>query len=458
MNRLRLFSGAMAMSLPVAGVAGVLVMLGWIAPTPALLLWGASVVGALILLFRPVGDMNAVSRRLLQLPDAPDNPPAMLGQFAGGDELAAAVRHVSRRMVQMREEVERTNRLSERIFDALPDPVFLLDRRRRITRANRSAETLFGANMDGRDLAEVVRNPALLESADHVLERGGSQTAEMSMVAPVERFFQCYVVATDEIGADASVLIALKDFTEMRRTEKMRVDFVANASHEIRTPLATLSGFIETLQGPARDDPEAQDHFLDVMAQQATRMTTLVGDLLSLSRIEMNEHTAPTGRVDLHMLLDRVRALLGAISETAKAEIVSDISVPLPAVAGEDSELEQVFQNLLVNAIRYAGGRIDVTARRIQRMPPPGHAGPAVAVEVRDSGPGIAPEHLSRLTERFYRVDTGRSRELGGTGLGLAIVKHIVNRHRGVLTIESEPGEGSVFTVYLPVAQASAKS
>ncbi|HZD25397.1 MAG TPA: ATP-binding protein, partial [Alphaproteobacteria bacterium] len=403
-------------------------------------------------LLRPLRDLAAVSRYLLGLPERRAEAARGLGEALGGEEFAAAVRHAGRRLVQMEEEVERANRLSERLFHALPDPVILLDRRGRVTRANRAAGALFGDDLVGRDLTGVVRHPALLDAVDVVLADGGSETAEITIAAAVERYYQCHVVATDEIGADASVLIALKDFTEMQRAERTRVDFVANASHEIRTPLATLTGCIETLQGPARDDAEAQAHFLELMAQQAARMTTLVSDLLSLSRIEINEHTPPTGRVVLPVLLERLKSALLVRAESERAEITLELEPGLAAVTGDDGELEQVFQNLLVNAVRYGGGRIELSARAVPRMPPPGPLGPAVEVRVRDHGPGIAAEHIPRLTERFYRVDTGRSRQLGGTGLGLAIVKHIVNRHRGVLQIESTPGEGSSFSVFLPAA------
>jgi two-component system, OmpR family, phosphate regulon sensor histidine kinase PhoR len=249
----------------------------------------------------------------------------------------------------------------------------------------------------------------------------------------------------------------LHDLTAAKRSERLRADFVANASHELRTPLASLIGFIETLRGPARDDSAARQHFLSIMAEQSQRMKRLVDDLLSLSRIEMNEHRPPTERVDLARLLPTVADLLGQRAAARDMQIKLDLPADLPAVLGDSDELAQVFQNLLDNAIKYsrAGTSIDVTAHASGRILPgarPGERPPAVAVTVRDHGEGIAREHLPRLTERFYRVDAARSRELGGTGLGLAIVKHIVNHHRGALEIDSEPGEGSVFTIHLPCA------
>ena len=233
----------------------------------------------------------------------------------------------------------------------------------------------------------------------------------------------------------------------------MRADFIANASHELRTPLTTLTGFIETLRGPAREDAEARERFLAIMHEQAARMIRLVEDLLSLSRIELNEHVMPQGRVALGPLLRHLADTLELRAGEHGMGIQLDLPPDLPEVLGDRDELAQVFQNLVDNGIKYgrAGSDITVVAATGARPSYSGDSGgsPFVSVAVRDCGEGIAREHLPRLTERFYRVDTARSREMGGTGLGLAIVKHILNRHRGFLDIQSTPGTGSVFTVFL---------
>jgi len=237
----------------------------------------------------------------------------------------------------------------------------------------------------------------------------------------------------------------------------MRADFIANASHELRTPLTSLLGFIETLQGAAREDTQARDRFLGVMREQAERMSRLVKDLLSLSRIELQEHTPPRGSVDAGALLHSVAQTLEPQAAAKRMRIVFDLQ-DTQAVAGDADDLAQVFQNLVDNAVKYGreGSEIRIAtrhatkgsgaARRLGR--------PGVVISVADQSEGIASEYLPRLTERFYRVDAARSRTLGGTGLGLAIVKHILNRHRGVLEIDSTLGEGSVFTVFLPLAPA----
>ena len=243
------------------------------------------------------------------------------------------------------------------------------------------------------------------------------------------------------------LLVDLQDVTALIRSEQMRVDFVANVSHELRTPLTSLTGFIETLRGPAKDDADAREKFLAIMQEQSERMFRLINDLLSLSRIELDEHSRPTDPVDLGEVLDGVRSMLAMKAEAKEMDLTLTLpeEVP-PIVRGDADQLTQVFLNLVDNAIKYGGKGTEVAVRVRARD------SRRLAIDVQDHGAGIPAEHIPRLTERFYRVDAARSRALGGTGLGLAIVKHIVNRHRGRLSISSREGEGSCFTVILPLA------
>ena len=337
----------------------------------------------------------------------------------------------------------------ETVLDSLPDPLLLLDDKRRVVRTNLTARKLFGRDLKDRDLAQFLRDPDLLKAVDEMLAGGSGQEVPFDSPGPVTRIFLARIEPLPVLAIDnARGLLTFHDITALKRTEQMRADFVANASHELRTPLATLSGFIETLQGPAKNDAEAHEKFLAIMSEQTARMTRLVQDLLSLSRVEMNELTPPRESADLAQLL-------GGIAKTKGEGLVLSIPADLPLAIGDADELTQVFQNLIDNAFKYgrASGKVTVVARKIDKGPMP--MGPearleCLAVTVIDEGEGIAKEHLPRLTERFYRVDTARSRAMGGTGLGLAIVKHIVNRHRGALSIDSEIGQGSRFTVFLP--------
>jgi two-component system, OmpR family, phosphate regulon sensor histidine kinase PhoR len=370
------------------------------------------------------------------------------------EEVRHAIQRLARGWRRRTENAEMRLAAAETIIAAAPDPLILLDERRQIVRANTAATAVVGAVAAPCDLAAALRNPAVLAAADAVLRGETARIVEFTLSVPVERQLCARFARIARPSLDGAVaVLTLHDVTELKRAEQLRANFIANASHELRTPLATLSGFIETLRGPARDDAEARERFLAIMGGQATRMTRLVEDLLSLSRIELNEHVLPHGRVALAPLLHHLAETFELRAGERGMRITLLLPPELPDVQGDRDELAQLFQNLLDNAIKYgrAGTEIDVSAGTAVRPAATGERGPAnyVSVAVRDRGEGIGREHLPRLTERFYRVDAARSREIGGTGLGLAIVKHIVNRHRGVLEIDSVPGEGSVFTVFL---------
>ena len=338
-------------------------------------------------------------------------------------------------------------------LDALPEPAFVVDRRGRLRFANRAAAPSFGTLHLGDPLSFRLRAPSFLEALDRVSTGAAQERIAWAEKVPTERWLEAFIAplaappseARTPRGGDL-VLVLVRDLTEGHMVERMRADFVANASHELRTPLASLTGFIDTLRGPAREDPEARERFLAIMGEQAARMRRLIDDLLSLSRIEMRAHVPLTDDVDLGPLLRHVVDTLAPVAADGGVAIESDISAAPLVVRGDRDELVQVFANLVENAINYgaSGGRVVVAARCDRSA-----ERPAVVVSVRDYGPGIATEHIPRLTERFYRVDVGASRARKGTGLGLAIVKHILNRHRGRLSIESPAGGGALFSVRL---------
>ncbi len=342
------------------------------------------------------------------------------------------------------------------LLSNIPDPVILVDENAVVQEANEAARVLLPILKVDQPLSFALRAPDLLQGIDTVLATGRPVHVEYHQRVPMARTFDVQISAMDHAAAGEvgrrGVMLFFRDLTAARRLEQMRVDFVANVSHELRTPLASLVGFIETLQGTAHDDEAARDRFLEIMRGQAWRMTRLIDDLLSLSRIELRAHILPTGRVDLRLIAGEIVEALGTMARERGVEIALMAGdEPLP-VAGDRDELLRVIENLVENAVKYgeSGRRVEVSLRRNEG----GAGADAIELSVRDHGPGIAPEHLPRLTERFYRVDVAESREKGGTGLGLAIVKHIVNRHRGRLLIESEPGHGATFRVLLPEAPA----
>jgi two-component system phosphate regulon sensor histidine kinase PhoR len=342
--------------------------------------------------------------------------------------------------------------IAEALLAAIPDPVILVDRRAIVIEMNAAARRLLPALTLKNPLSFALRSPDVLDGIDHVLSTGEMWRVEYTERVPTERTFEVQIgpLRPDSVepGGQAGVVLFFRDLTSAKRLEHMRVDFIASASHELRTPLASLLGFIETLQGPARNDPAARDRFLEVMRGQAQRMTRLIDDLLSLSRIEMHAHVAPEDLVDLGSLLSQIVDALSPLAKERGVAIQWRRPEELFQVRGDRDELLRVAENLIVNAVKYgeSGGRVEVTLQRHRAA----DGKDRLELVIRDFGPGIAREHLPRLTERFYRADAAQSREKGGTGLGLAIVKHIVNRHRGQLRIESEVGQGATFTVALP--------
>jgi len=345
------------------------------------------------------------------------------------------------------------------VIQSLREPLILVNEQGRVVFKNDAANILIGEGAESKHLASVLRVPDVLRAVDNILRGGEPERVEYTMPVPVERNYEAFIASVNKDGASVDgknsdvaprVLIMFRDVTDARRVEQMRVDFVANASHELKTPLAAVLGFIETLQGHAKDDPEAQSRFLVIMSTQALRMQKLIDDLLSLSRIELREHVPPSGQVDMRALVGDVVDGLGHLAQQQEVVIsIQEVEGDVPAVTGDWDELYQVMQNLVDNALKYGG-----VGKKIDIALTPDTSGrrSMLAVSVKDHGPGIAREHLPRLTERFYRADIASSRERGGTGLGLAIVKHIISRHDGTLTIDSELGAGTNMTIRLPIA------
>jgi two-component system phosphate regulon sensor histidine kinase PhoR len=348
-------------------------------------------------------------------------------------------------------------RIAREVFEGLPDPLLLAQQSGRVVFANRAMRALIGIGAEDKHVSAVLRTPGILQAVERTAATGEPASVEFMLHVPVERHYQAYIARTGD--APHLIAVLLHDLTAVKRAEEARADFVANASHELRTPLAAVSGFIDTLRGHAKDDEVAREKFLGIMSVEASRMRRLIDDLLSLTRIELNEHVPPSGRVDVTGVIRDAVAVLGPLAEVDQVEISVDAAHNLPLVVGERDELIQLFQNLIHNAIKYgkSGGHVWITLRSSEPTPGRRGTGTMISVAIRDDGEGIPREALPRLTERFYRVDVKRSRERGGTGLGLAIVKHIVNRHQGRLQVESQPGEGSQFTVFLPAARADQK-
>lgn len=336
----------------------------------------------------------------------------------------------------------------ELAMSAVPLPMIHIAADQRIMAANEAGTEFCGAAALGRHFGLTFRQPALVQAIEGALAGASMRQLRVTMMRDGHDLAFEVTVAP---GPKAGALMTLQDMTELEQVTQFRRDFVANVSHELRTPLTALMGFIETLQGPARDDVAARERFLGIMAREAGRMARLVRDLLSLSRVEAQERQRPDTQVDLAGLLMGVAATLRPMALEANVTLDFIGVDAARMIRGDGDQLTQVFHNLVENAVKYGGNgkRVTLRLRALEKMP--GGQGGALAISVEDQGDGIDAQHLPRLTERFYRVDTHRSREKGGTGLGLAIVKHIVSRHRGRLNVESTRGKGSTFTVTLPI-------
>lgn len=332
------------------------------------------------------------------------------------------------------------------VIGAMPLPAAMIGADERIVATNTSFDRVIGTGYVGRHFITALRQPATIDAIEQVFaEVGQAQAALLLRVAGRDVTYDVQVAK-----AGSAVLISLIDRTEAEQHEKMRTDFIANVSHELRTPLTALIGFIETLRGAARNDPAAQDRFLGIMDREAGRMTRLVDELMALSRLEGAHRLRPTDTVLLGDVLQLVLNTLAPLADQAKVTVTLNMPDVPVSVLGDAAQLQQVFTNLIENALKYAGDGKEVIVTLSAHCMQPRLRTMGCTVTVQDFGQGIAPHHIARLTERFYRVDSHRSREVGGTGLGLAIVKHILNRHRGRLKFESTLRQGTTAIVTLP--------
>lgn len=342
------------------------------------------------------------------------------------------------------------------ILENLTDPLLFLNKNETILLANKSATKLFGTDIVNQKISDIISDSDVLSAISKAIETGKSDTIEFAVIQPRPKSYLLRIHVHEKIATsftedptyNRTLLLTIYDITSIREAERMRVDFVANVSHELRTPLASILGFVETLQGPAKNDQQASIRFLKIMQDEASRMLRLIEDLLSLSHIERDAHIPPDEKISLNKIIDNVVETLNI--RLAERDMTTSFTHSEYAnlITGDRDQLTQVFQNLIDNAIKYGAENSNIEIEIDRHINETGKK--FIKISVKNYGAGIAPEHIARLTERFYRVDTARSRSLGGTGLGLAIVKHIIQRHEGKLTFESEVGKYTCATIMLP--------
>ncbi len=340
------------------------------------------------------------------------------------------------------------------LIGALPDAALLIDSQGSLTAGNSAAVEVFGQLFVGEHIGRTARQPELAAAVSSALSGAEKAIFEIVIKNPAERHLDgaaSRLIGFGDGSNAPAVLVILQDISEREALARMRMEFVANASHELRTPLAAVSGFIETLRGSAKDDPAAREKFLGIMSEQAQRMTRLIDDLLVLSRVEMRAHLTPVTVADLNHVATEAVRLAAALAKKEEMTLHLDLTEDNMKLPGDHDELMQAAQNLVQNAVKYGRHGGHVTIRTVRERDRRGSM--VVRLSVIDDGPGIAAEHLPRLTERFYRVNTAASRQKGGTGLGLAIVKHIAARHRGRVEVESATDQGSTFSLVFPAPE-----
>jgi two-component system phosphate regulon sensor histidine kinase PhoR len=455
-----LLKSVLLISSPALIVMGVYVMMGFMILSHMVYAYAMIFVASALLIYPFLANVSALSRYVQDLSEdkrvqAPD-----LRFIATVAELSDALKILQSSWEVKKKQMETIITEREILVDTLPDILIMVNDGCKIVRTNRAARAIFGQNLAQRHLNDVIESQSMQNAVESVIQDFKGREVEFRIEEPVIRDFLAIIERFPVPSAGGiTTVITMNDITELKSVEQMRADFVANASHEIRTPLASIKGFIETLQGPAKDDEVAREEFLGIMLDQANRMQQLINDLLSLSKIEMNAHTMPTEPVDFSAVIRKEMEHFTHVGAEKNMRIHCQIHDNLPQVKGEANELAQVVHNLISNAIKYGyrDSEVSIRANITTDLPQDinmRNLARVVALSVKDEGEGIPKQHLPRLMERFYRVDSARTREIGGTGLGLAIVKGIIARHRGAITIDSAPGEGSEFTVYLPIYES----
>ena len=455
-----LLKSALAITSPTLLILGLYVGLGNLSPSQMIYAYVVVFIASAVLIYPFLSNISALTNYVREIAQDKRVQAPELNFLGSAIELSDSLRNLQASWDVKKRQMETIITEREILVDTLPDILVMINDDKKVVRTNRAARAIFGQNLAGKNLQDVIPNAYLIDAISSVIQDLKGREVEFRIEDPVVRDFLAIIERFPVPTAGGiSTVITMNDITELKSVEQMRADFVANASHEIRTPLASIKGFIETLQGPAKDDEKARVEFLQIMLEQADRMQQLINDLLSLSKIEMNAHSVPTEPLDLAKVVRHAVEQHKRAAGDKNQRMVLNIHDNLPPVKGEANELGQVVHNLVSNAIKYgfADSDVTVTAKITTELPQDlnmRNLSRVVALSVRDQGEGIPKQHLPRLMERFYRVDSARTRVVGGTGLGLAIVKGIIHRHRGAITIDSVVGEGTTFTVFLPIYES----
>ncbi|MBR2300090.1 MAG: PAS domain-containing protein [Alphaproteobacteria bacterium] len=448
----------LVLSAPAAVVFTMLTMFDFLSPLSAVLSYLAIVIFNLIFLSPLTLELQRLKTYINNLSEGDYNQAVKLSDNEA-QEIAEAVRSLHYFFVAKIDALEAKAMSDTAVLDTLPDPIIMIDRSGNVLGANHAASLLFGTHITEQTIEKTISSQTFIEAVRKVLkEESESESLVFSAPAPISKKLYTHIKKLPWLSKGrAMAVISLYDLTKALKIEKMQSDFVANASHELRTPLSVISGFIETLQTSAKDDETAREQFLSIMAEQASFMSALIENLLSLSKIEMSQDTPPTTKADLSKVIVEVVDALAFKAKSRDMQIVVEKPKRLSKIVADESQIKQLIQNLTDNAIKYglSQSEIKISVKPADKIPPSKSfnvaEGKAVAVSINNKGPKISPQDLARLTERFYRLQEHKDLGIKGTGLGLSIAKQIIMRHKGNLTVSSNTANGITFTVYLPV-------
>ncbi len=451
------------LTFPTALVFVILAAFRLVDPMLAVISLGAVVLFNIVLLFPLTFELQQIKNYVNTLSNGGEFDEKTINlSEKDAKEIVTAVNAMHRFWAQKTDMLEAQTISDTAVLDSLPDPIMMIDRSGNILGANLSARNTFGKNITDKNVEKLFPSNNFISAVSKVLNK--ESKAENLIFYTGGKDSQKLYAHIKQLPwlskGRAVAVISVYDLTKSMKIEKMQSDFVANASHELRTPLSVISGFIETLQTSAKDDAEARDHFLKIMGEQAEYMSSLIEDLLSLSKIELKQDQRPEEKTEVLDIVEEVAQALSLKAQNRDMKIKIHAEDNIPEITADRAQVKQVVQNLTDNAIKYGLANTDVTLRvkNAENIPPSKSfktaGGPAIAISINNKGPKISPENLARLTERFYRMQEHKDLNIKGTGLGLSIAKHIIIRHQGNLTVTSNGYSGTTFTIYLPVAQA----
>lgn len=459
-KNLRFVDRVLLLSLPIAFIFIFMVATGILSASLAIISYATCVLFNIIFLFPITYELQQLKQYITQMSKGSDVKDLNLTlEENDSKEIINAVNAMHKFWAEKTDELEAQTLSDTAVLDTLPDPLMMIDEKGIILGANLAARTLFGKKIREKNIDTIINSNNFIEAVNRILRNESESEALVFYLSkPIEQKLYAHIKKLPYVSkGNAIAVISIYDLTKATKIEKMQSDFVANASHELRTPLAIISGFIETLQTSAKNDKAAQDKFLGIMKEQAEYMSALIENLLSLSKIELMQDNLPNQKVNLVKVINDVSQALSLKAQENHTDIQVFIDAELPDITADYNQLKQVVQNLTDNAIKYGTPNNDIIIKleKVAEIPPAPNlkiqAGEAAAISITNKGPKISEEKLARLTERFYRMQEHKDKNIKGTGLGLAIAKQIVMRHRGNLTVKSNAYTGTTFTVYLPL-------